>query len=375
MTDEEDDRDEEEVEVDEEGVEDVDEHDVAGPGTTVLTYFGTDFDIHGLVRRLENGDVVVPTFDPSQDTGSGLEGFQRRFVWRKPQMDRFIESLLLGYPVPGIFLVQGPDKRLLVLDGQQRLRTLHAFISNLYRENPYVLENVGDQFHRLSYPKLPDDMRREFDNTFIHATIVRHDESPEGYRGVYQLFERLNTGGTNLQPQEIRVALFHGRYVELLRALNEVPEWRDLYGKRSERLKDQELILRYLAMLHDRAEYSRPLKIFLNDFLDRNQDASAKRCKDDRELFTSAVQLISSDIGPRAFRPVRNLNAAFVEAVLVGVAERLRSGGTPPKEGELESAFDALVADDAFLRTTTASTAGEEVLADRLTRAIAAFGA
>ena len=100
-------------------VDDVDEREVSAQHAASLTYFGTDFDVHGLVRRLENDDITIPTFDPNQPTDSGIEGFQRRFVWRKPQMDRFIESLLLGYPVPGIFLVQQPNKRMLVLDGQQ----------------------------------------------------------------------------------------------------------------------------------------------------------------------------------------------------------------------------------------------------------------
>jgi hypothetical protein len=95
----------------EEEIVDVDEHDVAGPAATPLSHYGTDFDVHGLVRRLENNDIVIPTFDPDQPTESGLEGFQRRFVWRKPQMDRFIESLLLGYPVPGVFLVEEPNKK------------------------------------------------------------------------------------------------------------------------------------------------------------------------------------------------------------------------------------------------------------------------
>jgi len=61
-----------------------------------------------------------------------VEGFQRRFVWRRPQMDRFIESLLLGYPIPGIFLVQQSDKRYLVLDGQQRLTTLTKYYDDAF---------------------------------------------------------------------------------------------------------------------------------------------------------------------------------------------------------------------------------------------------
>src|SRR5579862_5075480 len=111
-----------------EGYEDVNERDEVAPLHYGITSYGADFLVDGLVKRMENGDIVVPTFDPDvSDTELGMVGFQRDFVWSKPQSDRFIESLLLGFPVPGIFLVQGSEGVLLVLDGQQRLRTLHAF--------------------------------------------------------------------------------------------------------------------------------------------------------------------------------------------------------------------------------------------------------
>src|SRR5690348_3139591 len=80
------------------------ELDEAIPDPEPISYSGADFDVEGLVRRLQRNDIVIPTFGHG-DTSVETAGFQRDFVWRKPQMDRFIESLLLGYPVPGIFLV------------------------------------------------------------------------------------------------------------------------------------------------------------------------------------------------------------------------------------------------------------------------------
>src|SRR4051794_37825041 len=94
-------------------VEDVD-RDVPDEETPTaaqsLRYHGVDFDVEGLARRFERGDLIVPSFDPAANIDAPLEGFQRRFVWPKRQMDRFIESLLLGYPVPGIFLVEQPNR-------------------------------------------------------------------------------------------------------------------------------------------------------------------------------------------------------------------------------------------------------------------------
>src|SRR5215475_14570998 len=203
-----------------------------------VSYSGTDFDVEGLVRRLERGDIVIPTFGKDANDIE-TERFQRGFVWRRPQMDRFIESLLLEYPIPGIILVQQLDKRYLVLDGQQRLRTLSDFYRGLHRESEFSLVNVAQRFRDLTYRALSPELKRTLDNTFIQATIVKTDGSTESLDAVYQVFERLNSGGTQLTPHEIRVALYAGEFIEFLAQLNDVRDWRELYGPKSPRLRDQ----------------------------------------------------------------------------------------------------------------------------------------
>ncbi len=90
-------------------------------------------------------------------------------------MDKFIESMPLGYPIPGIFLVKQPDKRYLLLDGQQRLSTLHHFEEGIHDTREFSLRNVTEEFKRLTYKTLPDDPQRQLDNTFIQAIIVTRD--------------------------------------------------------------------------------------------------------------------------------------------------------------------------------------------------------
>jgi hypothetical protein len=87
----------------EQPVEDVEEEETTTPYRFTVTSYGADYPVDGLVKRLQAGDVAIPTFDPEVEPGLDVEGFQRQFVWTKPQCDRFIESLLLGLPVPGIF--------------------------------------------------------------------------------------------------------------------------------------------------------------------------------------------------------------------------------------------------------------------------------
>ena len=352
-------------------VVDFEERVEAIPDAQPLSYFGTDFDVHGLVRRLNQADIVIPNFDPAGAADSDLEGFQRHFVWRKYQMDRFVESLLLGYPVPGIFLVQQPDRKLLVLDGQQRLRTLQDFYG-LPAIPGFKLENVADAFLNKRYDTLTPEERRSLDNTFIHGTIVKYDAIQGGDDAVYQVFERLNTGGANLAPHEIRVALYSGEFVRLLRDLNQDSNWRKLYGAQSDRLKDQELILRFCAFYLNATNYKRPLKRFLNEFVRIHRHCDGVDRERLSQIFSQTCAILENNVGKRAFRATGQLNAALVDSVLVGVARRLDSG--PVLEpASLANAFDSLIADSAFLGAIGRATADEDRVVSRLSKATDAF--
>ncbi len=232
-------------------VEDESEADDLGLFETApssLPYFGADFDVAGLVRRLEEGDIVIARFDPDESSGLTVEGFQRQRVWTAPRMEKFIESLLLGWPVPSIFLVVEPDGRYLVLDGQQRLTTLQNFyVGHQDDGRPFVLRDVAEHLQGASYENLSPESKRRLNNTFIQAVVIE-PAGDEGRDAVYRLFGRLNSGGVSLTAQEIRVALYRGPLVELIRDLNHDPSWRLLFGAIHKKLKDHELILRALAM-------------------------------------------------------------------------------------------------------------------------------
>lgn len=359
----------------EEGVEDVDESAEQLRLRYAISSYGADFTVDSLVRRMNNHDIFVPTFDPvTPTTESGIEGFQRGVVWTKRQMNRFIESLLLGLPVPGIFLVAEPDGRLLVLDGQQRLRTLQDFYNGFTRNRPFALASVDEQFAGLGYSDLLDPDRRRLDNTIIHATIVKEDDPSDDKTGVYMIFERLNTGATQLTAQEIRVALFRGPLLNVLRELNETTAWRRLYGPPSKRLKDQELILRFFAMLESASDYKRPLKEFLSDFMGRRNDIGPAEQEEYKSTFVKTCDLLLSAIGTSAFRPGRNLNAAVAESVLVGVAKRLQQG---PVENidRFKKEYEDLLEHEEYKKAIERSTSNEEFVALRLDLATAAFGA
>jgi hypothetical protein len=346
---------------------------VDAPDTAAtVSYSGQDFDVEGLVRRLRGGDIKIPVFG-HQDPQISTAGFQRSFVWTKPQMDRFIESLLLGYPVPGIFLVRQKDNRYLVLDGQQRLRTLEHFFDGLHDGREFTLSNVATQFKALTYKSLPEDLRRQLDNTFFQATIVATDESSQSLEAIYQIFERVNSGGTQLTPHEIRVALFAGPFIDFTERLNRGAAWRALYGKKSPRLRDQELVLRIVALADDASSYKRPLKTFLNGFVAEHRSLLGFDVDNVASRFDAAADLVNRAGGHAALRPGGSqINSALTEAIFVALIRRIRSGHRLTTR-QVKTALGRLGRDKDLAAVTSRATADEESVRRRLEIATAAF--
>lgn len=360
------------TEVEREDVLDVDPDKEVISTSYEITSYGADYPVDGLVKRLERRDIVVPSFDPLFEESDEVRPFQRQFVWSRPQMDRFVESLLLGLPVPGVFLVRDRDNKLLVLDGQQRLRTLHAFYSGFHDDKRYRLKNVQQPFEGSGYDDLDDEDRRRLDDSIIHATVLRQEHPAGSQDAVYSIFERLNTGGSPLQPQEIRIALYYGPFLRAISNLNEDNNWRELYGPYSARFKDHELILRVLALYESASSYARPVKTFLNHYLAANRDRAGEDVEPLTDLFKNATSAIRTHIGRNAFRPVRPINAAVLDSVTVGAMRRLAKGPITDGAG-MRIAYDTLLADPGYSAATTSSTAAEDSVERRLALATAAF--
>jgi uncharacterized protein DUF262 len=356
------------------GVEDLNEDKEVIPYNFEITAYGADYDVEGLVKRLQRGDIVIPTFDPEiEPTDSGVVGFQRRFVWRKTQCDRFIESLLLGLPVPGIFLVKEPNGVLLVLDGQQRLRTLEKFLEGFFNDKVFKLESVQERFEGLTYKDLADEDRRRLNDAIIHATVVRQDTPQNEQESVYLIFERLNTSGTTLQPQEVRSALYSGELAELIRTLNENEDWRAIFGPPSPRFKDHELIVRFFALLYYGDQYKRPMKVFLNRYMATNRNLESQSAGELQAIFEKTVSAFRKAKGDRIFRVPRNLNAAVFDAAMTGLARRIDEIDEVTDLDALAKAYDELVADETFLGAVERATADEDSVRTRLTKATQAF--
>lgn len=358
---------------DDDDVLDVNEAEEVIPYNYTITAYGADYPVDSLIQRLRSNDVVVPLFSRAGRDESDTVRFQREFVWSKLQADRFIESLLLGLPVPGIFLVKEPSGLLLVLDGHQRLRSLQGFYDNQWDASDFRLQYVQNRFRGLSYEDLDTEDRRRLNDSIIHATIVRQDEPSEDQSSIYLIFERLNSGGTSLQPQEIRVALYHGELVRVLTDLNTNVHWRELYGKKSKRLKDIELILRFFAFYYYSDDYKRPMKGFLNAYMAANRHLARQSAGELTRRFDVTVRSIASAIGDKAFKPQGSLNAAVVDAVMIGVARRLEARAEITSPRSLATAYRKLMENAVFRDVSGRATADEESVRVRLELATRAF--
>jgi hypothetical protein len=327
-----------------------------------ISSYGADYPVDSLVKRINTGDIYVPDF-------------QRGYVWPLPKASRFIESLLLGLPVPGIFLsAEGDTRRLLVIDGQQRLWTLQYFYKGIVRERnqAFFLTGLKSPFDGITYERLSAEDRRRLDDSIIHATIVRQDQPSDDDSSIYQIFERLNTGGVLLAPQEIRACIYHGAFNDLLHELNQVPAWREIFGPTSRRMRDQELILRFFALVEWRHQYERPMKDFLNRFMGSHRTLDDDAAEAFTKKFNQTIATLYDALGKGAFRPVRALNAAVYDAVMVGIATRLARGGIK-ESGKASDRYAALIKDQQFDQWTRSRTTDETILQGRLDLAIKAF--
>lgn len=324
-----------------------------------ITSYGADYTVDSLVKRMNANAFKIPIF-------------QRRFVWTLKHSSKFIESLLMGLPIPGIFLYKQPDNRHLVVDGQQRLRTLQSFYQGTFGEKKFRLSGVREPWAGKTFDELDPSDRLKIDDSIVHATIFQQDIPADVNDSIYFVFERINTGGIRLSSQEIRNCISEGPFIRLVKELNEDENWRSVFGSVNKRAKDEELIVRFLAMYLDGHNYSRPMAKFLNDFSSRMNIESVGSLQSAGKIFRETIKIVNRALGAKAFRPVRALNAAVFDAVMTGLAVRLAQSPSP-SDVAVKGAYDGLLADDKFRRGWLRSTADEEMVKLRLELATRAF--
>lgn len=203
-------------------------------------------------------------------------------------------------------------------------------------------ESINERWRGKAFAELPKDEQRRIQSTTIHA-IIFEQKHPANDSGMYKIFERINTSGRNLKPQEIRNCVYHGTLNSALMELNEYPTWRKLWGTDvcDSRMADIEFILRFFTLntlLFNGTELKQlTLKKELNAFMARNSEATETSIAALMEAFKKVVDTIWNCLGAYGFRnltkvteknPVQkfanSIHPAIFDAVTIATAQFLR---------------------------------------------------
>lgn len=245
-----------------ETLDDIDDVDLRTVSQAVVS--ATDWTTETVINQINKGNIQL---NPR---------FQRRDAWEPDRKSRFIESLILGLPIPQLVLAEAKNKRgsYIVIDGKQRLLSIRQFAADqndpLFRRLRLTGISIRHDLRRMSLldlrndPALSEDLAA-FENQPIRTVVIKNWESEDF---LYQVFLRLNTGSVPLSPQELRQALHPGAFVEFADvASGESPALRDLLKlKRPDfRMRDAELLIRWYAFQMFAPAYSGDLKRFLDE--------------------------------------------------------------------------------------------------------------
>lgn len=264
-----------------------------------ISSWGADLSFRELISMYEDNELVKPEL-------------QRKYVWDKSEASRFIESILLGLPVPSIFLAQSGSEKLIV-DGYQRIMTVYDYVRGIFSADNKVFrlsnsERINARWRNKAFSELSMDDQRKIRSTTIHAIIFEQKKPENDDTSFYQVFERINTSGRTLTAQEIRNCVYQGSFNTLLFELNNDQKWRALFGSTSpdSRMRDIEYILRFYLMKSDMVlnseSFQIPLKKSLNDYMRMHQHESSEGIEKMREDFLQTISSVYDAFGYKAFK-------------------------------------------------------------------------
>lgn len=266
-----------------------------------ISSWGADLSFRELINRYDDDELVKPEM-------------QRHYVWDKVEASRFIDSILLGLPVPSIFLAKTKDEKLLIIDGYQRLMTVRDYVKGIFSKDGSSFKlsrtaKIHERWRGKTFAELTPDEQRRIRNTTIHAIIFMQQQTRLGDTSLYQIFERINSSGRTLLPQEIRNCVYQGPLNNLLIELNESPAWRALWGstKRDDRMRDVEFILRFFALSSEHIfdEKKSPSRISLKKFLNEYMESiGTAEIEGLRSRFLDSVGFVFAHIGDSAFHNI-----------------------------------------------------------------------
>ncbi|WP_449121274.1 DUF262 domain-containing protein [Pseudomonas viridiflava] len=307
--------------------------------------------------------------------------YQRVFRWSDFQQTRFIESVLLGIPIPPIFVAEDGNGRWEVVDGLQRISTIFSFFGLLEAmpEKNNSTMSPGEMVRELegvTIDTLPLKLKTTIKRAVCRVEIVRWD-SNEDIR--YELFNRLNTGASPLSDQEIRNCIFRSYAVDLnevLRSVAKLPIYEELISP-STRKKDEmfleELVLRYFAFKHLDGEFKTTVPQFLTEFMKSVSNGQMEfDLEEEKADFVDFVGFMSNNFGKEVFRPKGNFALHIFDSLAYAIPKSF--GAIKGNEARIAKAISALKSDERYNNIGT-STFSNSRIKSRMDRALEIFNA
>jgi len=323
-----------------------------------ITVIPADYTLEVLYQKWINGEIVIPSF-------------QRSFVWNIVQSSRLIESFMMGLPIPPVFFYVQSDQKNVVIDGRQRLQSVFYFFEGYFGESDisnkreFRLEGINEnsKWHKKRFIDFEEADQRKLKNAVLRTILVRQLHPDQDHTSIYHIFERLNTGGTPLQDQEVRNCVFSGTFNDLLVELNKYKNWRKIIGKPKPdtRQKDVQLILRYMSLFHNSLKYQKPMKDFLSKFMDMNRNPPDNFIQEETSRFKSTCDLLIKQLGERPFNPKGAMNPSVFDSIFIAFAKHLDSDQLDMKKRVLK-----LRTNIEFKKYTSEATTDADVVLCRL---------
>jgi uncharacterized protein with ParB-like and HNH nuclease domain len=356
-----------------------------------LTATPNDFNILTIFNFIQSGAVKIP-------------GFQRNFVWDLRRASKLVESLIIGLPVPQVFLYEESRNKFLVIDGQQRLMSIYYYMTQrfprkekrpelrrIFEEHGQIPEAVleDDKYFSKFNLRLPEtlpgrpskfaglnyatlgDYKTAFELRPIRNIIVKQVSPKDDDSAIYEIFNRLNSGGMNLAPQEIRTSLYHSDFYAMLYRANTKTSWRRLLGlpEPDLHMKDIEILLRGFAMLIHSAEYSPSMVKFLNAFSKNAKSFGKEVVAYFETLFDSFLESCADLSQDAFFTSTNRFSVMLFDTVFASVCADAYAGKRPVRGKIVMSSLVALKSDAEFSKAAERSTTDRENVATRLHRA------
>lgn len=319
-----------------------------------------DFAVSTIFEYLESGAIRVPEY-------------QRKYVWTGSKPSRLIESLVIQCPIPVIYLHRAHDETLEVIDGNQRFTSIRRFLKDEYSLKGLTAfpELLG-----LTFTQLEPRIQRHILNRTLRCIIIEKETHPQIK---FDVFERLNSGSVPLSAQELRNGIYHGPFMKRLEKIASRKNFSRLTGlANDQRMKREELVLRFFALSEGWRAYEKPLGTFLNRYADLNRTASEDRMNGLSASFERVVALAEELFGDAAFRleaktkdgkSVKKFNAAYFDAVAVGINEwqrGLKGEITKASRTAIAKRVERLSTDEDFLKQVLRATSDEAAVKGRI---------